>query len=189
MERESSAPLRTVKRVQFGLLSPEEIKAMSVCEITTSTHTENGKPKEGGLLDPRMVLLLALACLSVCLASRGRTWPLQFVSFCCARCFMCMCMCAVFFPFFPSPEFVLVWQGTVARGTKCATCTGTQNECPGHFGHIQLEKAVFNVGYMDKIVHVLRCVCFFCSKVGVGVHIGCFLSFFRRLYLVSFFFF
>jgi len=29
----SSAPLRTIEEIQFGLLSPEEIKAMSVCHI------------------------------------------------------------------------------------------------------------------------------------------------------------
>lgn len=29
----SSAPLRTIKEIQFGLLSPEEIKGMSVCHI------------------------------------------------------------------------------------------------------------------------------------------------------------
>jgi DNA-directed RNA polymerase II subunit RPB1 len=29
----SSAPLRTIQEIQFGLLSPEEIKAMSVCHI------------------------------------------------------------------------------------------------------------------------------------------------------------
>jgi hypothetical protein len=29
----SSAPLRTIQEVQFGLLNPEEIKGMSVCQI------------------------------------------------------------------------------------------------------------------------------------------------------------
>lgn len=29
----SSAPLKTILEIQFGLLSPEEIKAMSVCHI------------------------------------------------------------------------------------------------------------------------------------------------------------
>lgn len=60
-------------------------------------------------------------------------------------------------------------QGTVTRDVVCATCSGKQSECPGHFGHINLVRPVFNVGYMDKIIHVLRCVCFYCSKVGLGV--------------------
>ncbi|KAF9261934.1 beta and beta-prime subunits of DNA dependent RNA-polymerase [Marasmius fiardii PR-910] len=52
----SSAPVRKVKEVQFGILSPEEIKAYSVAKIEhpevmdETTH----KPKMGGLMDPRM---------------------------------------------------------------------------------------------------------------------------------------
>ncbi|KAF9007912.1 beta and beta-prime subunits of DNA dependent RNA-polymerase [Cyathus striatus] len=52
----SAAPIRKVKEVQFGILSPEEIKAISVAKIEhpevmdESTH----KPKNGGLMDPRM---------------------------------------------------------------------------------------------------------------------------------------
>ncbi|KDQ53026.1 hypothetical protein JAAARDRAFT_197811 [Jaapia argillacea MUCL 33604] len=52
----SAAPIRKVKEVQFGILSPEEIKAYSVAKIEhpevmdETTH----KPKAGGLMDPRM---------------------------------------------------------------------------------------------------------------------------------------
>ncbi|GLB36718.1 putative DNA-dependent RNA polymerase catalyzes the transcription of DNA into RNA using the four ribonucleoside triphosphates as substrates [Lyophyllum shimeji] len=52
----SAAPVRKVKEVQFGILSPEEIKAYSVAKIEhpevmdEATH----KPKIGGLMDPRM---------------------------------------------------------------------------------------------------------------------------------------
>lgn len=38
-------------------------------------------------------------------------------------------------------------------------------ECSGHFGHIELAKPVFHVGFITKIMKVLRCVCFFCSKL------------------------
>ncbi|KAF7333371.1 DNA-directed RNA polymerase subunit [Mycena venus] len=52
----SAAPIRKVKEVQFGILSPEEIKAYSVARIE---HPEvidevTRKPKIGGLMDPRM---------------------------------------------------------------------------------------------------------------------------------------
>ncbi|KAK3943726.1 hypothetical protein QBC46DRAFT_253490 [Diplogelasinospora grovesii] len=50
----SSAPLRTVKEIQFGLLSPEETKAMSVAHIVypeTMDETRT-KPRDGGLNDP-----------------------------------------------------------------------------------------------------------------------------------------
>ncbi|KAI5120862.1 hypothetical protein M0805_008235 [Coniferiporia weirii] len=52
----SAAPIRKVKEVQFGILSPEEIKAYSVAKIEhpevidEATH----KLKVGGLNDPRM---------------------------------------------------------------------------------------------------------------------------------------
>lgn len=108
-ERASSAPMRKVMRVQFGVLSPEEITAMSVAEIKYPETIEDGRAKLGGLNDPRM--------------------------------------------------------GTVDRDVKCQTCAGTTGECPGHFGHIELAKPVFHVGWIDKVVTVLRCVCFYCAKL------------------------
>lgn len=41
-------------------------------------------------------------------------------------------------------------------------------ECPGHFGHIELAKPVFHVGFLTKTLKVLRCVCFYCSKLLVS---------------------
>ena len=41
-------------------------------------------------------------------------------------------------------------------------------ECPGHFGHLELCKPVFHCGFLPKIVKVLRCVCFYCSKLLVS---------------------
>lgn len=114
---------------------------MSVTEggIKYSETTEGGRPKLGGLMDPR--------------------------------------------------------QGVIERSGRCQTCAGTtqqqrhhllrksvrndcllltrfyflhsgnMTECPGHFGHIELAKPVFHVGFVTKIMKVLRCVCFFCSKL------------------------
>ncbi|KAF8707772.1 DNA-directed RNA polymerase subunit beta', partial [Rhizoctonia solani] len=52
----SSVPLRKVKEVQFGILSPEEIKAYSVCKIEFPEVLEEGtgKVKTAGLMDPRL---------------------------------------------------------------------------------------------------------------------------------------
>lgn len=44
-------PLRAIKSVQFGILSPEEIKAMSVCNITNSRITQ---PPTDTVYDERM---------------------------------------------------------------------------------------------------------------------------------------
>ena len=56
-QTESSVGLRLIKRVQFGILSPDEVKRMSVTEggIQYPESNENGKPKLGGIMDPRQV--------------------------------------------------------------------------------------------------------------------------------------
>ncbi|OXG79786.1 DNA-directed RNA polymerase II subunit RPB1 [Cryptococcus neoformans Gb118] len=51
----SSAPVKQVKEIQFGIMSPEEIKAFSVAKIeSTEVLDENGKQKVGGLMDPKI---------------------------------------------------------------------------------------------------------------------------------------
>ncbi|KAI3644304.1 hypothetical protein MP228_010468 [Amoeboaphelidium protococcarum] len=107
----SSAPQRRVKQLQFGLLSPEEIKAWSVCRVDFPETYENGRPKLGGLLDPRM--------------------------------------------------------GTVDRNLKCLTCQESMNDCVGHFGHVELQRAVFHIGFMARIKKILECVCHSCAKLKV----------------------
>ncbi|OWR53673.1 DNA-directed RNA polymerase II subunit RPB1 [Danaus plexippus] len=111
---DSKAPLRQVKRVQFGILSPDEIRRMSVTEggIRFPETMEGGRPKLGGLMDPR--------------------------------------------------------QGVIDRSSRCQTCAGNMTECPGHFGHIDLAKPVFHIGFITKTIKVLRCVCFYCSKLLVS---------------------
>uniref|UniRef100_T1JDI6 DNA-directed RNA polymerase subunit n=15 Tax=Myriapoda TaxID=61985 RepID=T1JDI6_STRMM len=111
---DSKAPLREVKLVQFGILNPDEIRSSSVTDggIKFPEIYEGGRPKLGGLMDPR--------------------------------------------------------QGVIDRLSRCQTCAGNMTECTGHFGHIDLAKPVFHVGFMTKIVKVLRCVCFYCSKLLVS---------------------
>ncbi|XP_014277927.1 DNA-directed RNA polymerase II subunit RPB1 [Halyomorpha halys] len=111
---DSKAPLRQVKRVQFGILSPDEIRRMSVTEggIRFPETMEGGRPKLGGLMDPR--------------------------------------------------------QGVIDRMSRCQTCAGNMSECPGHFGHIDLAKPVFHIGFITKTIKILRCVCFYCSKLLVS---------------------
>ncbi|KAK6963030.1 DNA-directed RNA polymerase II subunit RPB1 [Biomphalaria glabrata] len=109
---DSNAPLRDVKKIQFGILGPEEIRRMSVTDnggIKYPETMEGGRPKLGGLMDPR--------------------------------------------------------QGVVDRTSRCQTCAGNMTECPGHFGHIELAKPVFHVAFLTKTIKILRCVCFFCSKL------------------------
>ncbi|XP_051165390.1 DNA-directed RNA polymerase II subunit RPB1-like [Leptopilina boulardi] len=103
--------LNSIKQVQFGILSPDEILSMSVTDegINFPVTMENGHPKKGGLMDPR--------------------------------------------------------QGAIDNNSKCQTCFGNLAECPGHFGHINLAKPVFHLGFIMKTMKILRCVCFSCSKL------------------------
>lgn len=55
--------------------------------------------------------------------------------------------------------------GTNDRNFKCATCSGSMTECPGHFGHIELARPVFHVGFITKIKKILETVCFYCAQI------------------------
>ncbi|KAI6236689.1 DNA-directed RNA polymerase subunit [Aphelenchoides besseyi] len=103
------APLKEVKRVQFGVLGPDEIRQMSVGEIQFAEIYENGKPKLGGLMDPR--------------------------------------------------------QGVIDKRGRCNTCAGNLSDCPGHFAHLELAKPVFYIGFLTKTLKLLRCVCYYCSRL------------------------
>nr|AAD12605.1 RNA polymerase II largest subunit [Antonospora locustae] len=103
---------KRVKAIQFGLFSPEEIRASSVALIRYPETLENGVPKESGLIDLRM--------------------------------------------------------GTTERDYLCATCNQDNYVCAGHFGHIELVKPMFHVGFISRIKKVLECVCFYCSKVRIN---------------------
>ena len=49
----SSADLKKIKRVEFGVLSPAQVLSMSVCKIDTGNIYLDGVPVRGGLNDPR----------------------------------------------------------------------------------------------------------------------------------------
>lgn len=55
--------------------------------------------------------------------------------------------------------------GTNCRDFKCITCKGSMEECPGHFGHINLAKRVYHIGLLTHTMKTLRTVCFNCSKM------------------------
>jgi len=55
--------------------------------------------------------------------------------------------------------------GVVDRKFRCGTCGGMVGQCQGHEGHIDLPWPVYHVGQLDKILKVLRLVCFSCSRL------------------------
>jgi DNA-directed RNA polymerase subunit A' len=47
--------LKKINQIQFGILSPDEIRKMAVTKIITAdTYNEDGTPIEGGLIDRRL---------------------------------------------------------------------------------------------------------------------------------------
>jgi DNA-directed RNA polymerase II subunit RPB1 len=39
------------------------------------------------------------------------------------------------------------------------------DDCPGHFGHVELCRPVYHCGFIDEVTRILRCVCFHCSRL------------------------
>ncbi|KAH9322486.1 hypothetical protein KI387_017125 [Taxus chinensis] len=105
----SPAEVAKVKVVQFGILSPNEIRGMSAAQIEYCETYEHGKPKLGGLNDPRL--------------------------------------------------------GSIDCKMRCETCSAGMIECPGHFGHLELAKPIYHIGFLKTILSILRCVCFNCSRI------------------------
>ena len=103
--------MSNISHIQFGVLSPQELRAMSVVHVTEHERYEKDEPKVNGLMDLRM--------------------------------------------------------GTIDWALRCQTCHGSLSECPGHFGHIELAKPVFNPGFTTQVLKILRSVCIFCSKLSL----------------------
>lgn len=62
--------------------------------------------------------------------------------------------------------------GSLNFQERCKTCdcsyagSGSKmDDCPGHFGHIELCRPVFHCGFIDNVLKILRCVCYHCSRL------------------------
>ena len=58
--------------------------------------------------------------------------------------------------------------GVIEPGLLCRTCGKRVGECPGHFGHIELERSVIHVGYAKLIKDWLNATCENCGKLKIG---------------------
>ena len=100
---------KKIKQIEFGLLSPDEIRKMSALKvITADTYDEDGFPIDMGLMDTHL--------------------------------------------------------GVIEPGLRCKTCGRKVDECPGHFGHINLAMPVIHVGYVKMIKNLLRATCRSCGR-------------------------
>ncbi len=55
--------------------------------------------------------------------------------------------------------------GVIEPGLRCKTCGGKVDECPGHFGHIDLAMPVIHVGYVKEIKKLLQSTCKSCGRL------------------------
>ena len=55
--------------------------------------------------------------------------------------------------------------GVTERDVICNTCNQKHDKCPGHFGHIELARPVFNFHFIQMVLKLLKCVCYKCSKL------------------------
>jgi DNA-directed RNA polymerase II subunit RPB1 len=57
--------------------------------------------------------------------------------------------------------------GCVERNLKCYTCDEIINDCPGHFGHIELNAAMYHIGFIKYVKKILECICPKCSRLRI----------------------
>ncbi len=55
--------------------------------------------------------------------------------------------------------------GVIEPGLRCKTCGKKVDECPGHFGHIDLAMPVIHVGYVKEIKKLLQSTCRSCGRI------------------------
>ncbi len=55
--------------------------------------------------------------------------------------------------------------GVIEPGLRCKTCGGKVDECPGHFGHIELAMPVVHVEFVKNIKNYLDATCRECGRI------------------------
>ncbi len=55
--------------------------------------------------------------------------------------------------------------GVIEPGLRCKTCANRVDECPGHFGHIDLALPVIHVGFIKDIKMLLESTCRTCGRL------------------------
>lgn len=55
--------------------------------------------------------------------------------------------------------------GTTERGIRCETDGELEQTSPGYFGHIELARPMYHVGFIRQVCTVLRCISYQSSKL------------------------
>ncbi len=58
--------------------------------------------------------------------------------------------------------------GVTDPGLLCKTCGNTIKDCPGHFGHIELARPVFNIKTVPYVYNLLNATCNSCGRILVS---------------------
>ncbi|KAL7719861.1 DNA-directed RNA polymerase [Entamoeba marina] len=99
-----------ITQTSFDFYSPDEIRRLSVKEITKGSSFDLlGNPEPSGLYDPAL--------------------------------------------------------GPTDRRGVCQTCGLPEQQCPGHFGHVELEEPLYQPLLLDKLLTVLRSICIKCKRL------------------------
>lgn len=97
-----SSVIMSINKIKFDVLSPRKIREISIVEVVTDELYENGKPKHGGLRDPRFGVS----------GRRGR----------CTACNMTWSECSGHFGHYelPCPVYHIGWMNEVLWWLKCS---------------------------------------------------------------------
>ncbi|MEK6982953.1 MAG: DNA-directed RNA polymerase subunit A' [Nanoarchaeota archaeon] len=55
--------------------------------------------------------------------------------------------------------------GVIDPGLRCKTCGSKLKECVGHFGYIELARAIIHVKFVNIIMTLLKCTCKECGRI------------------------
>lgn len=182
----SSARLRRIKKLQFGIINPEELRQYSV----TQAITVNGRKIPAGvtryevsiiyiLLNELLLFLFydgvvgAYGEIGIVevgpfggesdairrgqgIHLRDKYYPSVTNSF-----------LSIMNPhFYPNPSQTYMSGQPVYGGVNDPRLGDLHDKSdPGYFGHIELARPVYHQGFIDVTLKALRCVCFHCSRI------------------------
>ena len=127
---------REINNIQFGILSPDEIRKMSVCEITSSKLDIKKKEVEGMSETENIKLFLNDDDLN---DEKDNITTLY-------------------------DERMGIGY-SLKNNDTCKTCNLTIKSCPGHFGHIELNYPVIHPLCYQFITQILQCFCINCKCI------------------------
>jgi DNA-directed RNA polymerase subunit A' len=55
--------------------------------------------------------------------------------------------------------------GVIDPGLTCKTCGNTIRDCPGHFGHLELARPVFNIKTVPYVYNLINSTCTSCGRI------------------------